>query len=102
MERILLQTLNADLEVELPYKYIHIFVQRLKSNEKEKYIIQYAWNFLNDRYVLFLISWFPSLGTTLQHLQKTNKILYKFKPMKKCLQKKDNLHEQTEANEYQN
>ncbi|XP_065919057.1 cyclin-K-like isoform X1 [Dysidea avara] len=54
-ERILLQTMKFDLQVEHPYSYILKFGKQLKGDKmKLQKIVQMAWTFVND-----------SLGTTL-------------------------------------
>lgn len=51
MERIILQTIRFDLQVEHPYKFLINYAKRFKGNkEKINQILQMAWTFTNDRY----------------------------------------------------
>lgn len=59
LERILLQTMNFDLQVDHSYSYLLKFAKNIKNvnDEKKQKMVQMAWTFIND-----------SLQTTL-HLQ---------------------------------
>ena len=46
-ERILLQTLNFDMKVEHPYKYL---INDVKNIGGSKDTAQTAWNFVNDSF----------------------------------------------------
>lgn len=51
MERIVLQTIRFDLQVEHPYKYLATYAKGFKGNrEKITTVLQMAWTFTNDRY----------------------------------------------------
>ena len=53
-EKILLQTINFDLEIEHPYKYLLKYAKYLKGDKvKLQSMIQMAWNFMNDRLHFF-------------------------------------------------
>ena len=50
LERILLQTINFDLQVDHPYGYLLSYAKSLKGDkEKLQKIVQMAWTFINDR-----------------------------------------------------
>ena len=51
MERILLQTINFDLQVDHPYKHLLRYAKCLQSEHQEELekIVQMAWTFINDR-----------------------------------------------------
>jgi len=52
MERIVLQTIRFDLQVEHPYKYLVNYAKGFKGNkEKIHMVLQMAWTFTNDRYI---------------------------------------------------
>lgn len=53
IERLLLQTLNFDLVIQHPYKYIVPFIKKIESlsNIKgTKQFVQSSWNFTNDSF----------------------------------------------------
>jgi hypothetical protein len=53
LERILLQTINFDLQVEHPYNYLLKYAKSLLGDkEKLQKMVQMAWTFINDRFVL--------------------------------------------------
>lgn len=50
LERILLQTINFDLQVEHPYEYLLKYAKALKGDQdKLQKLVQMAWTFINDR-----------------------------------------------------
>jgi hypothetical protein len=51
-----------DLTVEHPYKYLLTYVKGIKGNRN---LAQVAWNFVNDRFELFIYISKYSLRTTL-------------------------------------
>jgi cyclin, N-terminal domain len=52
LERILLQTINFDLQVDHPYGYLLSYAKSLKGDkEKLQKMVQMAWTFINDRCV---------------------------------------------------
>jgi hypothetical protein len=51
LERILLQTIKFDLQLEHPYKYLLKYANCLKGEKTRlEKMVQMAWNFINDRY----------------------------------------------------
>lgn len=55
LERILLQTIKFDLQVEHPYGYLLKYAKCLKGDKaKLQKMVQMAWTFVNDRSVLEL------------------------------------------------
>lgn len=55
-EHILLHSLSFHVVIEHPYKFMLNHVQNMNVDQKEKKeIAQVAWNFLNDRYISFLV-----------------------------------------------
>ena len=50
LERILLQTINFDLQVDHPYSYLIKYAKSLRGDkEKLQKVVQMAWTFINDR-----------------------------------------------------
>lgn len=50
LERILLQTIKFDLQVEHPYSYLLKYAKCLKGDKnKLQKMVQMAWTFVNDR-----------------------------------------------------
>lgn len=50
LERILLQTINFDLQVDHPYNYLLKYAKILQGDkEKLQKMVQMAWTFINDR-----------------------------------------------------
>lgn len=50
LERVLLQTIRFDLQVDHPYKYLLRYAKCLKGDKaKLQNMIQMAWTFVNDR-----------------------------------------------------
>lgn len=55
LERILLQTIKFDLQVEHPYGYLLKYAKCLKGDKgKLQKMVQMAWTFVNDRLVYLL------------------------------------------------
>ena len=53
-ERILLQTIKFDLQVDHPYSYLLKYAKTLKGDKtKIQQLVQMAWTFVNDRYLLY-------------------------------------------------
>ena len=49
-ERILLQTIKFDLQVDHPYSYLLKYAKTLKGDKaKIQQLVQMAWTFVNDR-----------------------------------------------------
>lgn len=49
-ERILLQTIKFDLQVEHPYSYLLKYAKTFKGDkDKIQKLVQMAWTFVNDR-----------------------------------------------------
>ncbi|KAJ8674043.1 hypothetical protein QAD02_005305 [Eretmocerus hayati] len=63
LEKILLQTIKYDLEVEHPYKYLLEFAKCLKGNkEKIQKMLQMAWTFVNDSLcTTLMLQWEPQI-----------------------------------------
>lgn len=56
LERILLQTIKFDLQVEHPYGYLLKYAKCLKGDKgKLQKMVQMAWTFVNDRLVIFFV-----------------------------------------------
>ena len=54
-ERILLQTIKFDLQVEHPYSYLLKFAKTFKGDkDKIQKLVQMAWTFVNDRWVIMI------------------------------------------------
>lgn len=50
MERILLQTINFDLQIEHPYGYLLKYAKSLRGDQEAlNKMVQMAWTFINDR-----------------------------------------------------
>lgn len=50
MERILLQTINFDLQVDHPYKHLLKYAKSLRGADDDiQKMVQMAWTFINDR-----------------------------------------------------
>lgn len=53
LERIVLQTIRFDLQVEHPYRFLVSYAKCFKGNkDKIQGMLQMAWTFTNDRYLL--------------------------------------------------
>lgn len=51
LERILLQTIRFDLQVDHPYGYLMKYIQSMKADrDKLRGLLQAAWTFINDSY----------------------------------------------------
>ncbi|XP_017492220.1 PREDICTED: cyclin-K-like [Rhagoletis zephyria] len=63
MERIILQTIRFDLQVEHPYKFLMSYATRFKGNkEKINHILQMAWTFTNDSLsTTICLQWEPEI-----------------------------------------
>ncbi|KAL3874457.1 hypothetical protein ACJMK2_037468 [Sinanodonta woodiana] len=82
LERILLQTIKFDLQVEHPYSYLLKFAKGIKADkEKVQKLVQMAWTFINDSLCTTLsLQWEPEiiavsmmyLGTRLNKLDVTD------------------------------
>lgn len=59
LERILLQTIKFDLQIEHPYQYLLKYAKALQGDkQKLPKMVQMAWTFVNDRYVNeYMVSW---------------------------------------------
>ena len=56
LERILLQTIKFDLQVEHPYTFLLKYAKCLKGDKTRlQKMVQMAWTFVNDRYGIRLI-----------------------------------------------
>jgi hypothetical protein len=65
LERILLQTIKFDLQIEHPYQYLLKYAKALQGDkQKLQKMVQMAWTFVNDRYVYFN---FASKGSGLKN-----------------------------------
>lgn len=61
LERILLQTIKFDLQVEHPYQYLLKYAKCLKGDKLEK-MVQMAWTFVNDSLCTTLcLQWEPEI-----------------------------------------
>nr|XP_039265082.1 cyclin-K-like [Styela clava] len=62
-ERILLQTIKFDLQVEHPYKYLVQYAKALKGDKaKVEHLVQMAWTFINDSFSTSLcLQWEPQI-----------------------------------------
>lgn len=62
-ERILLQTIKFDLQVEHPYKYLLQYAKALKADKaKVENLVQMAWTFINDSLCTSLcLQWEPQI-----------------------------------------
>ncbi|XP_059130899.1 cyclin-K-like [Peromyscus eremicus] len=63
LERILLQTIKFDLEVEHPYQFLLRYAKQLKGDKKKiQRLIQMAWTFVNDSLCTTLsLQWEPEI-----------------------------------------
>lgn len=58
LERILLQTIHFDLQVDHPYGYLLKYAKSLKGDkDKLQKMVQMAWTFINDRYRYYCSYW---------------------------------------------
>ena len=62
-ERILLQTIKFDLQVDHPYSYLLKYAKSLKGNQEQiRNMVQMAWTFINDSYCTTLcLQWEPEI-----------------------------------------
>lgn len=63
-ERILLQTIKFDLQVDHPYGYLLKYAKTLKGDDQERIrsMVQMAWAFINDSYSTTLcLEWEPEI-----------------------------------------
>ena len=62
-ERILLQTIKFDLQVDHPYGYLLKYAKTLKGNQESiRAMVQMAWTFINDSYCTTLcLQWEPEI-----------------------------------------
>jgi cyclin K len=70
-ERILLQTIKFDLQVDHPYGYLLKYAKSLKGNQEQiRNMVQMAWTFINDSYCTTLcLQWEPEIiAIALMHL----------------------------------
>lgn len=57
LERILLQTIKFDLQVEHPYTFLLKYAKCLKGDKARlQKMVQMAWTFVNDRYGILNVS----------------------------------------------
>lgn len=71
LERILLQTIKFDLQVDHPYGFLVKYAKSLKGdNAKLQKLVQMAWNFVNDSLsTTICLQWEPEvIGIALIHL----------------------------------
>ncbi|XP_043845930.1 cyclin-K-like [Dromiciops gliroides] len=63
LERILLQTIKFDLQVEHPYQFLLKYAKQLKGNKKKiEKLVQMAWTFVNDSLCTTLsLQWEPEI-----------------------------------------
>lgn len=63
LERILLQSIKFDLQLEHPYKYLLKYAQSLKGDKARlERMVQMAWNFVNDSLCTTLcLQWEPEI-----------------------------------------
>lgn len=77
MERILLQTIKFDLQVDHPYGFLLKYAKCLKGNQdKMEKLVQMAWNFVNDSLsTTVCLQWEPEVIaiTTIHLASKLNK-----------------------------
>lgn len=56
LERILLQTINFDLQVDHPYNYLLKYAKVLEGDKAPlQKMVQMAWTFINDRHVYCIV-----------------------------------------------
>ena len=62
-ERILLQTIKFDLQVDHPYGYLVKYAKSLKGNQEQiRAMVQMAWTFINDSFCTTLcLQWEPEI-----------------------------------------
>lgn len=62
-ERILLQTIKFDLQIDHPYGYLLKYAKTLKGNQEQiRSMVQMAWTFINDSYCTTLcLQWEPEI-----------------------------------------
>lgn len=62
-EKILLQTIKFDLQVDHPYGYLLKYAKTLKANQEQiRSMVQMAWAFINDSYCTTLcLQWEPEI-----------------------------------------
>lgn len=62
-EKILLQTIKFDLQVEHPYKFLVQYAKALKADKaKVENLVQMAWTFINDSFCTTLcLQWEPQI-----------------------------------------
>jgi len=62
-EKILLQTIKFDLQVDHPYSYLLKYAKTLKCEPEDKHkMVQMAWTFINDSYSTTLcLQWEPEI-----------------------------------------
>lgn len=62
-ERILLQTIKFDLQVDHPYGYLLKYAKTLKGNQEQiNSMVQMAWTFINDSFCTTLcLQWEPEI-----------------------------------------
>jgi cyclin T len=56
MERLLLPTLQFDLKIELPYRYLLSYLKKMPNSND---LAQTAWNFVNDNFRTTICLQFP-------------------------------------------
>ncbi|KAK7830932.1 hypothetical protein U0070_018476 [Myodes glareolus] len=63
LEKILLQTIQFDLEVKHPYQYLLRYAKQLKGSKKKiQKLVQMAWTFVNDSLcTTLLLQWEPEI-----------------------------------------
>jgi len=63
MERILLQTINFDLQVDHPYRHLLLYAKSMKGDKAEiETIVQTAWTFINDSLCTTIcLQWEPEI-----------------------------------------
>ena len=63
MERILLQTINFDLQIDHPYKYLLQYAKSLKGDHDIlQKMVQMAWTFINDSLCTTIcLQWEPEI-----------------------------------------
>ena len=63
LERVLLQTIKFDLQVDHPYGYLLRYAKTLKGDQEQiRKMVQMAWTFINDSYCTTLcLQWEPEI-----------------------------------------
>lgn len=72
-EKILLQTIKFDLQVDHPYGYLVKYAKTLKGNQEQIHsLVQMTWGFINDSYSTTLcLQWEPEIvAIALMYLAK--------------------------------